>query len=493
MGVSRMRKKKNLLIYLLIAVLCIPSLVFAKNTNEMSYAYDYWARVIEDIPFFEFYKTIDQGSMGDVKVSSMDDVTVSGDRIYIVDSVESRVNVFNSDFELITSIKVVRNEEGKIAIDPKTKNQIVLNAPEGVFIHEQEEEIYIADTGNQRIVVLNEKDFSLKKIIESPKNIVGQTVFKPSKIVVDRINRIYVVVQSGFEGIVELNQDGEFVRYFGVNKPKVNLLDHFWRQQASEEQKAKMQKVLAPSFNNIEIDEEGFIYATTQDSSARDAVFRFNPKGENVLRENGFWKVRGDLNLDMDSSATRVSKFTDIALTDYGTYAVLDKEKGRIFIYNFDGELMNIFGGKGYMKGELADPTSIAWIGENLIVTDKQMKAAYIYKPTEFGTLALSAAEAYFNGDWDKATELLLEAVAINGNYEMAYSTIGKSYLMKEDYETAMYYFKLGDNQEYYSKAFNGYRGIWIQEHFGWIFAAIVLVICGVIFSEWRYYKKQKM
>ncbi|MEG0710684.1 MAG: hypothetical protein RR448_00385, partial [Niameybacter sp.] len=345
-----MRKKKNLLIYLLIAVLCIPSLVFAKNTNEMSYAYDYWARVIEDIPFFEFYKTIDQGSMGDVKVSSMDDVTVSGDRIYIVDSVESRVNVFNSDFELITSIKVVRNEEGKIAIDPKTKNQIVLNAPEGVFIHEQEEEIYIADTGNQRIVVLNEKDFSLKKIIESPKNIVGQTVFKPSKIVVDRINRIYVVVQSGFEGIVELNQDGEFVRYFGVNKPKVNLLDHFWRQQASEEQKAKMQKVLAPSFNNIEIDEEGFIYATTQDSSARDAVFRFNPKGENVLRENGFWKVRGDLNLDMDSSATRVSKFTDIALTDYGTYAVLDKEKGRIFIYNFDGELMNIFGGKGYMK-----------------------------------------------------------------------------------------------------------------------------------------------
>ncbi len=494
MGVSKMRKGKNFFAYLLIVMLCIPSFVYGQNTREMNYAYDYWGRVIEDIPFFELYTTIDQGSMGEVKVSSMDDVTVSGDRIYIVDSVESRVNVFNPDLELITSIKVVRNAEGKIAVDEKTKKQIVLNAPEGVFVHEPEEEIYIADTGNQRIVVLNEKDFSLKKIINQPTNMVGQTVFKPSKIAVDRINRIYVVVQSGFEGIIELNQDGEFVRYFGVNKPKVNLLDYFWRQQASEEQKAKMQKVLAPSFNNIEIDDEGFIYATTQDSSAQDAVFRFNPKGENVLRENGFWKVRGDLNTDPTStSVARISKFTDIALTDYGTYAVLDKEKGRIFIYNFDGELMNIFGGKGYMKGEFADPSSIAWLGEKLVITDKQMKAAYVYAPTEFGKLALSASEAYFNGEWDKATELLLNAVAINGNYEMAYSTIGKSYLMKEDYETAMYYFKLGDNQEYYSKAFNGYRSIWIKDHFGWIFATFVLVIGGVIFSEWRYYKKQKM
>lgn len=487
-----MNKMKKVLIYLLIAILAIPNLLYAKNTNETSYAYDYWGRVIEDIPFFEFYKAIDQRNMGDVKISGMDDVTVAGNRVYIVDSLESRVNVFDTDGQMLTSIKVVRNDQGKIAIDEKTKKQIVLNGPEGVFVHEPEEEIYIADTGNKRIVVLNEKDFSLKRIIGTPANMVGQTVFKPSKIAVDKINRIYVVVQSGFEGIVELNQEGEFVRYFGVNKPKVNLLDYFWRSQASDEQKAKMQKVLAPSFNNIEIDDEGFIYATTQDSSAKNVVFRFNPKGENVLRENGFWDVMGDINTDPTSNVMRISKFTDIALTDYGTYAVLDKEKGRVFIYNFDGELMNIFGGKGFMKGELADPTSISWMGDHLIVTDKQLKAAYIYKPTEFGKLALDASKAYFNGEWDKATQLLLDAVNINGNYEIAYSTIGKSYLMQEDYETAMYYFKLGDNQDYYSKAFNGYRSIWIQEHFGLIFIAILLVIGGVIFSEWRYYKKQK-
>ena len=488
-----MQKKKNFFIYIFIAILCIPSIAYAQNTKEVSYTYDNWGRVIDDIPFFEIYKTIDQKNMGDIKLSSMDDVTVSGNRVYIIDSVESRLNVLDENGQIITSIKVLRDKEGKIAIDSETNKQVVLNAPEGVFVHEPEEEIYIADTGNQRIIVLNEEDFSLKKVIESPKNMVGQTVFKPSKIAVDKINRIYVVVQSGFEGIVELDQEGDFVRYFGVNKPRVNLLDYFWRSRASEEQKEKMEKVLAPSFNNIEIDEEGFIYATTEDSAAKDVVFRFNPKGENVLRENGFWSVKGDLNTDPSKHRRYLSKFTDIALTDYGTYAVLDKEEGRIFIYNFDGELMNIFGGKGYMKGEFIEPSSIAWLGEKLIITDKQMKAAYIYQPTEFGSLGLNASESYFHGEWDKATGLLLDAVDMNGNYEIAYSTIGKSYLMQEDYETAMYYFKLGDNQAYYSKAFNGYRGIWIQEHFIWIFASFILVIGGIIFSEVRYSKKQKV
>ena len=63
---------------------------------------------------------------------------------------------------------------------------------------------------------------------------------------------------------------------------------------------------------------------------------------------------------------------------------------------------------------------------------------------------------------------------------------------MKEDYDTAMYYFKLGNNREYYSKAFNGYRSIWIQENFGWIFAGMILVVVGVAYSEYRYFKKQR-
>ena len=113
----------------------LQNIVFAQNTVETTYNYNWWGNGIEDIPFFELYKTIDKEAMGDITLSGMDDVTVVGDRIYIIDTTESRLNVFNTEFELINSIKVVRNAEGKIAIDPKTKSQVTLKNPEGVFIH----------------------------------------------------------------------------------------------------------------------------------------------------------------------------------------------------------------------------------------------------------------------------------------------------------------------------------------------------------------------
>ena len=62
---------------------------------------------------------------------------------------------------------------------------------------------------------------------------------------------------------------------------------------------------------------------------------------------------------------------------------------------------------------------------------------------------------------------------------------------MEDDYETAMYYFNLSKNKIYYSKAFNGYRSIWIQDNFNWIFILMILGVAGVIYSEIRYYKKK--
>lgn len=490
-----MIKKRNLLAYIIITILIFPNIVFAQNTIDTTYNYNWWGNAVENIPFFELHSVIDNEDIPDIKVSGMDDVTVENDKIYIVDTGDSRINIFNSnDLKFITSLKAIRNKEGKIAIDENTKQQVVLKNPEGVFIHSQNEEIYIADTGNERIVVLDENDYTFKRTITRPSNMVGQTNFKPSKVVVDNINRIYIVVQSGFEGIIELTSEGEFKRYFGVNKPKVNLVDYFWRQYATEEQKAKMTKILAPSFNNIEIDNEGFIYATTYDASATDKVFRLNPKGENILREEGYLPVIGDFTLEHAKNSVNPleSQFIDIAITDYGTYALLDKNNGRIFIYNFDGELLNIFGQKGFMKGEFNEPTSIDWIGDKLIVTDKQMKAAYIFSPTKVGSLMLESSKAYYNGEWDKSTELLKEAVKLNSNLDIAYNSIGKSYLMEDDYETALYYFNLSKNGIYYSKAFNGYRSLWIQENFIWIFTGMILFIVAVVYSEVRYYKKRK-
>lgn len=488
------RKNWKCLGALLAAVMLFPMTAQAAAADGSSvvydgYTYDYYGNAKESPAAFVLERTITAENLEGVKLSSVDDVGTSKDgRIFLIDSLESRMNILDSEGNYIHSVKLLRNAEGKIALDEEG-NQVMLNAPEGVWIHEQEKEIYIADTGAQRIVVLNLEDYSLKRIIGRPANLSGDTQFKPSKITVDFANRIYVVVQSSYEGILELTAEGDFSGYYGVNVPLYSFMDYFWKSVSSDEQKAQMSKTYAPSFNNITLDGEGFVMAVTYDTSAQEMVFRLNSKGENVLREQDNMSVMGDMwFLHSDEVG---SQFVDIAVTDYGTYALLDRTKGRVFLYDFDGQILNVFGSMGNLKGEYKNPVAIAWLGDKLITADKTLKCLYVMAPTAFGQAVLDGNESYYFGRWDEALVSFEKAVALNANYEVAYSGIGKNYLMKDDYKTAMYYFKLGNNREFYSKAYNGYRGQWLEDHFGIVMALLLLLVGAVIWSEARYHLSQ--
>ncbi|MDF2537830.1 MAG: hypothetical protein K0S76_851 [Herbinix sp.] len=461
--------------------------VSAQTTTDDNYIYDYWRVVKKSVPAFELVRTIDEKTM-DVTISGFDDVSTSKDRIFLIDTVESRLNILDKNYTFVTSIKLIRNSDKKIVTDSVTGNQLVLTNPEGVWYHESQNEIYIADTGASRIIVLDGEGYFLKRIIERPEDMVGVTQFKPSKIVVDKANKIYIVVQSGFEGIIELNEDGSFSRYFGVNKPYVDPLDYFWKSISSDAQKAKMSKTYAPSFNNINMDHDGFIFATTIDSAALNMVFRLNPKGENVLKQEGYLRVTGDI---YPQTGRGQGNFVDVTINDYGVYALMDQGTGRIFLYDFDGELLNIFASSGNLKGDFKAPSSIAWFGDALIATDKTLKCAYVYEMTEFGKAAMGATKHYYHGEWEESARLSQEAIRLNANYDLAYIGIGKYYLMKEDYKSAMYYFKLGNDRTYYSKAYNGYRNLWVQDNFIWIFMAIILFAGLLIYSEVRYHKRK--
>jgi len=481
-------KKKRVLLFVIVLCMLLPSApVFAEHTQESNYIYDYWGDTPKSLPAFEWMDTIDQGQMGQIKMGSIDDVFVSKDqRIFLVDTLESRVNVLDANLKLLQSIKLIRDENNKIIVDAANK-QLMLDKPEGVFYHDYSNELYIADTGAQRIVVLDGLTYQFKRIIEKPENMVGATLFKPSKIVVDKDGKISVVVQGSYEGIIEIHNNGTFSRYFGLNKPRVNIIDHFWKTIATSEQKEKMEKVFAPAFNNLSIDSEGMIYATTFDSSAQDKVFRFNSKGENVLMENGYFSVVGDVNyMSMDDR----SQFVDIAVSDYGVYALLDRNKGRVFLYNFQGDLLNIFGSIGYSKGDVREPTSITWFGDKLIIADKQFAIAHVYQPTEFGEAALYAEKQYYYGQWEEAGESYAKTIELNANYDIAYTGVGRNYLMQDEYEKAMYYSKLGNARNYFSKAFAGYRNIFIQHNFLWLVIPFLLFAGYLIYSEYRYNRK---
>lgn len=474
---------------LILFVQAVP--VMAEHSKDASYIYDFWGNANQSLSAFQLATVIDGNNMGNgLDLTTVKDVFVyNNEEIYIVDSTAGRVNIFDTEFSFLSSIRIIRNEEGKIVVSEETNKQMLLNNPEGVYV--TDEYIYIADTGNDRVLVLERDTHALVREITKPETMVGDSLFKPSKIAVDHSGRIFIVVQNSTEGIIELNSDGSFSRYYGVNSPTVNLLDYFWRNLASDDQKETMAKIYAPAFSNLHVDHEGFVYAVTLDTASKEMVFRFNSNGENVLRKFGYSEQMGDLAAPMDDSFS-MSTFADIAVNEFGVYAVLDTVKNRVFVYNFDGNLLSIFGGKGSTKGTFSTPTSIAWMGNDLIVGDESLASAFVFKTTEFGDLILAAEEKYYTGDFEAAAMLYKDAVEMNANYDHAYVSIGKNLLMQDEYEQSMYYFRLGNDKTYYSTAFMGYRNLIIQKYF-FVFAILVVAfIWWVISGEIKYNKQQR-
>lgn len=475
---------------LLLAALMLFTTAFAADGSSnvyQGYTYDFFRNVKSTPSPFVLSQVIDSTSVAKTgrTIETVTDIATSEDgRIFIVDKTNSIIYVLDENGQYLSFIKNVKDENKKNA--QVNGVNVSLTNPEGVFYHEKADELYVCDTGNQRILVLDGQTYAFKRAILRPDNMTGETEFKPSKITVDNADRIYTVVQSSYEGIIELNEDGTFSRYFGVNEPQINMIDFLWKSLASDKQKEKMGKTYAPAFNNVTLDGEGFVMAVTSDSASADKVFRLNYAGANVLREMGNTMVIGDLQTENPSA------FVDIAVKPYGTYALLDKTYGHVFLYNFDGELLCVFGSKGSAVGQFKTPSSIAWLGDKLIIGDADLKCAYVYDPTAFGSALLKAGEAYYNGDWDIATAHFEEVLRLCANLETAYVGIGKNLLMKEDYEGAMYNFKLGNNREFYSKAYKGYRSIVMKENF-WIIAVVAVVFIGAVLgSEVRYHQKQK-
>lgn len=516
----------------------------AEHTGDSSYIYDFWGNANESLSAFELSTSIDRNSMNnDIPLSSVNDVYVYDNIIYIVDSTEGRVNVFGPDFQLRDSIKIIRDSDDKIVVSQETNKQMILSKPEGVFV--TEDYVYIADTGNSRIIVLTRKiyddepdaepaseteaapvseetaaepaedstapaedstepaeepvktvdidhsEYTFVREINRPATMVGDTEFNPSKLAVDNAGRIFAIVQNSTEGIIQLNEDGSFSRYFGVNSPTVNLLDYFWKSLASEKQQDKMTKTYAPAFSNLQTDKEGFVYAVTKDTASKEMAFRFNSNGENVLRKFGYSKQLGDIPRRIDDSFS-MSTFTDIAVNDFGVYALLDTVNNRVFVYNFDGNLISIFGGKGNTKGTFNEPTSIAWMGNDLIIGDSGLARAFVFTTTDFGDLILEAEHKYYDGDFTGAAELEMDVIAMNANYDHAYVSIGKNMLMQNEYKEAMRYFKLGHDKTYYSTAFSHYRNLVLQKYFFILAIVVVAFIVWVLYGEVKYSKQQR-
>ena len=425
--------------------------------------------------------TFDGLTIGDFKTPQDMCKSPTGE-VYVADTGNNRVVVLDNDLDEVLSIITTFDNNGK---------EDKLNAPYGVCVSEKGN-IYIADSKNKRVVVLD-PDHNLKQIVSDPKSesLEEGFVFTPYKVAVDYADRVYVIAQNMFEGIMVFETDGQFTGFFGTISVKISLWEKFWRRLATKEERANQKLFIPTEFTGIDVDPEGFIYATNITDDGIQGVRRLNPSGQDVIKKGENENLGGDLQISGTGDYYGPSQFTDVVYRDKGIYSCLDRRRGRIFTYDHEGNLLYIFGGLGTQVGTFKMPVAIEQITDRICVLDATMGAIISFRVTEYGDKINTAVGLRFDGDEKEAVALWNRVLELDENNELANTGIGKAYLSSGDYESAMKYLKLGMNRDYYSIAYKRYRNNVLKNNISYFLTgAVVLIIAIVLFRKYRKRRK---
>ena len=463
--------RKTVAAFLVLLLLTAAAAPVLAGTDE-SYNYSFWGDPVPAPSPYKLEEIFYGDEWGTSRLSSPQDLHVGNDgRVYVADTGNNRIVVLNRDLEVEFTVSEFGSGGG----------QDTFNQPEGIFFA-GDNHIYVADSGNRRIVVLDAKG-ELVRLIQAPESTLLRQGFQflPVKVIVDKAGRVYVISRGSYEGIMEFDSAGSFTGFIGTNRVKFSPIDLFWKRISTKAQRDQMMQFIPVEFNNLDLDKDGFMYTSTSEEGSDKPLKRLNPSGVDILRTRGYFPAKGDTgNLEVGSPPGS-SIFVDIIADKGGMFSALDSKRGRIFTYDKDGNLLYTFGGLGSQQSNFRSPSAIEVLEERLLVLDRDNNRLSVFVPTRYGSLIREAVMALDEGKSEEAAAAWRQVLQLNANLDVAYIGIGKSLLKEDNSREAMDYFKLGNSREYYSEAFKRYRKELVMEHFGTIVLAIALLI-GAVF-----------
>ena len=456
----------------MIALLLASGIEAAPASANDAYNYSYWGTPVPAPDAYALERVIYGNDWNAGPLSAPQDLYAGpGGKLYIADTGNDRIVILDRDFKPAGVI-------GEFAHDGK---QDGLKGPQGIYVA-PDGSVFVADTDNRRIVEFDGAG-KAKRIIPEPESTLLRQGFQyaPTKLAVDKAGRLYVISQGSYEGIMEFESDGTFSGFIGTNRVKFSPVDLFWKRISTKAQREQMQQFIPIEFNNLDVDENGFIYTSASEENSDQPLKRLNPSGTDILRSKGYFPPKGDVGNLEGGSVTGSSIFVDVTPDRAGMFSALDAKRGRVFTYDKDGNLLYEFGGLGSQQGNFRTPVAIDLLGDRMAVLDKDNNRLSVFAPTTYGSLIRSAVMALSEGRTDESTEAWKRVLQLNANFDVAYIGIGKSLLKQGENREAMSYFELGNSREYYSEAFKRYRKEVVFEHFCTIVLVIALAIAVVI------------
>lgn len=463
---------------------CMAS-VSADSVPYASYTYDCDGNVVESGSVYSPMCVINGEGLNVGGFSGPADLFERDGYLYVLDSGNSRI--VKTD---------IRGSFAKEIIPAESGEEIDLTKATGIYV-DAKERIFIADSGNNAVWVLNADGAAEKKITKPDSEYFDKDIeFLPSRVIGDSVGNIYVQSTGIYDGLCIFDSEYQFTGFFGSEKVKTTseiLTSYFWKQFMTSEQKESMANYVPSEIYSMDISSEDFIYTITPGASLgtlpykqnSDSIRCLNPKGSDTLKSDAPRNVEAALDSD-----NLYLNFIDVSYSESGYINLLDNKHGRIYQYDDNMRLITAFSGMSDFAGTFSNPCAIESTGEYILVLDAGKNNITVFEPTLIGTKIHNALSLYNSGNYQESLEPWLEVIEQNPNFQLAYIGIGNALFNEGNYKEAMSYYELAKDTEGYSNAYKEYRVIMMRNNIVWIVLVIVLAVVAIkLFS---YLKRKK-
>ncbi len=375
----------------------------------------------------------------------------SGD-YYIADTGNRRILRINNNFEYVAEY-----------------TSSLFMSPEGIFVT-KEGDMYIADSGAEKIIHLDpEGEWVENFVMPDSELLYNVTTFAPTKVELNPINNYLYIIQG--KQFMTIDAANNFKGYIGANKVGFNFINFIVRTFATDEMKDKMDTVEPEAYHNLCIANGGKVYTVGAETEKRISVI--NTVGTNTYPEGKYGE-----SLFEDNGREITPVFIDVCVDENEIITVIESNTRCIYQYDPEGNLLCIFGGEGDTDGYFTTPTSIVYAGDGKFVTlDSAQKKLQMFAPTEFIKNVQQAVVLYLDGKYDESLELWANIKENNASYSLAREFIGKIRMKKGEYSEVLDDFKMSNDRANYGKAFEKLRYNFLQNNFYLVVAGIVVVL----------------
>lgn len=369
-----------------------------------------------------------------------EDLFVSEDgTIYLCDTGNRRIVIVGAD----GALREITGEE--------------LVSPTGLYV--TGEGIYVADYGAGMIHIYGHDGSLLRSLGRPQEAVFGKdTRFAPRKAAVDARGNIYVVSEGETQGLIQISGEGNFLGYLGSNQTNTSWKRVLQKTFFTEDQMKKLFRNVPPSVTGVDLDDQGLIYTVTKGLEGTP-VKKLSMSGKNLFT--------GGIDVSSD--------FVDAAVDrDGNVFGVT--ASGMICEFDSYGQLLFSFGGSVGMEkmGILGAPSALEIMPDGrILVLDKARSMVVSFQLTAFALQVHEGIRAYRDGRYEESETVWQEIRRMNSAFLMPYEALAKASYKKQDYRSAMEYYRTAENKKGYSQALWAVRNQWMEDHLAWVIGGL--------------------